>query len=329
MKHVLLLKFFELAEITTAILDAKEALDDHQLVAIPTETVYGLAANGSSEIALKKIFTAKGRPANNPLILHFKNLDAIAPYVKEISAQTKLLAENFWPGPLTLLLEKSDQVPPIVTAGSPRVAVRVPNHPITLELLKSLEYPLAAPSANPSGYISPTTAQHVAAQLGDKIPFILDGGPCTSGIESTILGWEGATPIIYRKGVITSEQIDSVLGTYPEFNTNSEVLEAPGMLSSHYAPNTPTIVTESVEKTVLEQQDKKIGLILFNENSQLGVTKEVVLSKTGSLTEMAKNLYAAMRQLDTLSLDVLIIEKAPDEGIGKAINDRLKRSSFR
>ena len=320
-------KFNPLAQIVKSVSLAKAHLDSDELVAIPTETVYGLAANGTSTKALKKIFEAKGRPINNPLILHFKDSESISPFVHAVTDEIRLLASHFWPGPLTLLLPKSNRVSEIVTAGSARVAVRVPNHPVTLNLLRTLDYPLAAPSANPSGYISPTKPEHVQSQLGDKIDLILNGGFCDSGIESTILGWEKGNPIIYRKGVITSEQIGEVLGKNPKIKNKSNVIEAPGMLSSHYAPNTKTIVTEKVTEMVNTHQDKKIGLLVFKKSIGLKVGQEIVLSPKATLEEMAKNLYAAMHKLDALNLDIIIIEKAPDKGIGKAINDRLLRSS--
>lgn len=320
-------KFHCLVQLVHDINLVKNHLDAEELVAIPTETVYGLAAKGTSENALRKIFKAKKRPSNNPLILHFSDLESIAPYVMELTDDIKLLAKEFWPGPLTLLLPKSNLVPEMVTAGSERVGVRIPNHPITLNLLKTLDYPLAAPSANPSGYISPTRPEHVAQQLGNEIDLILDGGPTESGIESTILGWENKVPVIYRKGVITSEQIRNVLGTHPKFKNKSKVLEAPGMMSSHYAPFTEMVITENLTATLNAFQGKKIGLLTFKKTEGLPVEKEVVLSPNGTLEEMAKNLYAAMYDLDTLSLDVIIAEKAPDVGIGKAINDRLLRSS--
>ena len=326
---LLLPKFKRLAQIVKDISIVKNYLDSQELVAVPTETVYGLAANGTSIVALRKIFAAKGRPINNPLILHFKDLKSITPFVSTLTDEIRELASQFWPGPLTLLLPKSKNVPDMVTAGSNRVAVRVPNHPLTLELLTTLEYPLAAPSANPSGYISPTRPEHVQNQLGDKIKLILDGGICTSGIESTILGWENGIPIIYRKGVVTSEDIGEVLGKRPQFKGKSDVFEAPGMMSSHYAPNTKTIITEKVKDTVGAHEGKKIGLLTFRQPKGLKVEKEIVLTQKGSLEEMAKNLYAAMHELDGLGLHIIIIEKAPDRGIGKAINDRLFRSSAR
>jgi len=317
-----------LAHIIKDVSLAKASLDAGNLVAIPTETVYGLAANGTSTSALKKIFEAKGRPINNPLILHFKDLESITPFITKMTYKIKVLASHFWPGPLTLLLPKSDKVPEIVTAGSSRVAVRVPNHSLTSELLQILDYPLAAPSANPSGYISPTRPEHVEKQLGEKIGLILDGGPCESGIESTILGWENDLPIIYRKGVITTEEVGNVLGRIPMFKNQADVLEAPGMSSSHYAPNTKTIVAENVKETISAHSEKKIGLIVFNQSAGLKVNQEIVLSPTASLKEMAQKLYASMHQLDEMELDLIIIEKAPEVGIGKAINDRLQRSAF-
>ncbi len=319
-----------LAIITKNIYTAKGFLDDGNLVAIPTETVYGLAANGTDTEALKKIFETKGRPINNPLILHFTSLESMAPYVCGIPEAVKLLARNFWPGPLTLLLPKSSEVPEVVTAGSARVAVRIPNHPLTLDLLQVLDYPLAAPSANPSGYISPTKPEHVQQQLGDKIPLILDGGPCKSGIESTILGWdETFQPVIYRPGTITLEEIARVLNTTPRVNREAKVLLAPGMSSSHYAPQTPTITTKDVKSVIEQYEGKKVGLIAMKNSypEKHVVKKEFVLSPNGSLSEIARKLYAAMYSLDTMDLDVIIIELAPDEGIGKAINDRLVRSS--
>ncbi len=314
----------------TDIIRARDYLNEGQLVAIPTETVYGLAANATSTKAVQRIYKAKGRPSTNPLILHFSSLAAIRPYTKEIPEEVEVLAKAFWPGPLTLLLPKSGLVPDIVTAGLPRVAVRIPNHPKTLTLLRQLDFPIAAPSANPSGYISPTTAAHVKQQLGDKVAFVLDGGPCARGLESTILGWnEDGYPTMYRKGVITAEAIENVLHRLPE-NHKSKTVEAPGMLSSHYAPHTLTVLATDVTMAINEQQGKRIGLISFEkqyQNSLHGIQKEMVLSKDGSLEEVAQKLYAAMHTMDDGELDVIIIEKVPETGIGKAINDRIQRST--
>ena len=319
-----------MATITKDIFSAKAILDAGGLVAIPTETVYGLAAKGTDPQALKKIFETKGRPVNNPLILHFDTLDSIRPFVSELSETVERLAANFWPGPLTLLLPKSYRVPQIVTAGYDRVAVRIPEHELTLQLLQQLDYPLAAPSANPSGYISPTRPAHVEQQLGEKIPVILDGGPCKSGIESTILGWDSKLqPIIYRPGAITAKEIAVVLGTMPQTNQKNEQLLAPGMSSSHYAPRTLTIATTTIEKELEAHEGKKIGVITLTSGvgDKYRVAREVILSPQGSLQEIAQKLYAKMYELDAMGLDLILIEFTAGEGIGKAINDRLKRSS--
>lgn len=327
------LNFAPMAYLTKNIEKAKAALNNGDLVAIPTETVYGLAANATSIDAVKSIFKTKGRPSNNPLILHFSNFDAISPYVASISDDVKLLAKSFWPGPLTLLLPKTDLVPEIITAGLPRVAVRVPSHPLTIKLLNELNYPLAAPSANPSGYISPTKASHVEKQLGDKIEFILDGGNCKKGLESTILGWnDNNKPTLYRQGVITAKDIEEVLKKEVVIHTpNSGRLEAPGMLSSHYAPKTKTIISDSIESTIRENSGLKLGLIKAFQpyKGPIIVSKQIVLSSNNLLEEVAQKLYASMHELDALDLDLIIIEKVIDEDIGLAINDRLKRSAVK
>ncbi len=323
-----------MAILTTNIIEAKTVLDAGGLVAIPTETVYGLAANGIDSDAVSNIFKAKGRPSNNPLILHFASIADMEPYIDltDFSEQLGLLAEAFWPGPLTLLLPKSEKVPEITTAGLSRVAVRIPNHSLTLLLLEQLNYPLAAPSANPSGYISPTTASHVQKQLGNKIDLILDGGPSDKGLESTILGWdENGWPTIYRKGVISAEAIEQVLQKLPTTQlTHPKTLEAPGMLSSHYSPNTKTILSENLPKTMGNHKNKSIGLITFQTVYQgdVFIKHQIVLSKKGSFDEVAQKLYAAMHELDELNLDVIIIEKMPETGVGTAINDRLTRAAY-
>ena len=320
-----------MAIVTKNIDKAKTILDSGELVAIPTETVYGLAAKAIDSTAVKKIFETKGRPSNNPLILHFSSIEAISPYVTSISKEVRLLADAFWPGPLTLLLPKSELVPEIITAGLSRVAVRIPNHPITLKLLERLDYPLAAPSANPSGYISPTEPAHVNKQLGSKIPMILNGGNCNKGLESTILGWDDQNhPIIYRQGVITLEDIMGVLHKNIGIHkANSTVLEAPGMLSSHYAPNTKTVVSANIDAIVKEYNGLKIGIIKGNEtyDGPISIEKQIVLSPSAVLEEAAKKLYATMHELDSLKLDIILIEEMPNIGIGKAINDRIRRSA--
>lgn len=320
-----------MAKFTTNTNHVKQILDAGGLAAIPTETVYGLAANATNTEAVKKIFTTKGRPSNNPLILHFANLEAALPYIQSISDDVKKLTEAFWPGPLTLLLPKSGLVSSIITATSPRVAIRVPDHPLTLELLSKLDYPLAAPSANPSGYISPTKPMHVEQQLGTKIPLILDGGPCSKGLESTILGWnEDEEPILYRQGLITANDISAVIGKNVAFNKPfSNQIEAPGMSKLHYAPHTKTIISASIEEAVTEHEDLKLGVIKAHESyrGKVALAHEVILSPRGSLEEVAEKLYTTMYEFDNLNLDIIIIEEVTNEGIGIAINDRLRRSA--
>ncbi len=319
-----------MAIITKNINEALSILNSGKLIGIPTETVYGLAADATNEKAVQQIFKVKNRPSNNPLILHFPNLDAAIPYFKNPTKKIEILAEKFWPGPLTLLLDRSDLVPEIVTAGSKRVAVRVPAHPLTLQLLEKFNKPLAAPSANPSGYISPTTPWHVEKQLGNKIPLILDGGPCSKGIESTIMGWnENNVPVVYRLGNITPEEIGQCIGTTPlVLNKSEKKLEAPGMLSKHYAPKTPTLITDNLEMAINKHLNKNLGIIRYMPaNATNKNHTEFVLSETGNLNEIARNLYAKMHEMDALNLDLIVIEAMPDEGIGIAINDRLRRAS--
>ena len=318
-----------MAVITKNIEEALTILNSGNLIGIPTETVYGLAADALNEKAVKQIFKVKNRPSNNPLILHFPTLEAAVPYIKNPPPEIQVLAKQFWPGPLTLLLEKSDLVPEIITAGSKRVAIRVPDQPLTLQLLEKYKKPLAAPSANPSGYISPTTPFHVEKQLGNKIPLILDGGPCSKGIESTILGWnENKVPVVYRLGNITPEKIGECIGTTPlVLNKSEKKLEAPGMLSKHYAPKTPTLVTNNIEAVSKQHPDKNLGIIrCMPGNTTHKNYTEFILSETGNIDEIARNLYAKMHEMDELNLDLILIESMPEEGVGIAINDRLRRA---
>lgn len=303
---------------------AIEYLQSGELVAIPTETVYGLAANGTNELAIQKIFEAKGRPKSNPLILHFSDSEAILPYIQDFPAELKKLAETFWPGPLTLLLNKSELVPNIITAGHNRVAVRVPAHSVTLELLKNLPFPLSAPSANPYGKISPTKAEHVFHQLSGKIPFVLDGGPCNKGLESTIVGMENKEIIVYRLGSISIEEIEYVLGYQPTIHQSSE--ESPltsGMVKHHYAPSTPLFFIESINDI---DTSNNSGFIFF-QNDFIDVENKIILSETGNLNEAAQRLYDSLHLMDSKELKQIYIERFPDSKLGRTINDRLKRAT--
>jgi L-threonylcarbamoyladenylate synthase len=218
---------------------AKEFLIKGELVAIPTETVYGLAGNALNEKAVLSIFEVKNRPAFDPLIIHTDSIDKVKEYVSVFPEKAQRLAEQFWPGPLTLLLPKKQIIPDLVTSGLDTVAVRIPKHPQLLELLAELSFPLAAPSANPFGYISPTNAEHVNQQLGDKIPYILDGGECEVGIESTIIGFEADDTVVYRLGGLAVEDIEKLVGPVMLMPHSTSDPKAPGMLKSHYAPRKP------------------------------------------------------------------------------------------
>jgi L-threonylcarbamoyladenylate synthase len=307
---------------------AKNLLENDEVVAIPTETVYGLAGNIFSEKAIKKIFETKKRPFFNPLIVHVYSLTCLEAICSEIPLKAKLLANNFWPGPLTLVLKKQNSISDLVTGGKDTVAVRIPNHFLTLELLSKLDFPLAAPSANPFGSISPTSAEHVANYFSNTLPLVLDGGNCENGIESTIIGFENEHPILYRLGAISREEIESVIGPILLKNNNQNAPEAPGMLTRHYAPLTKTILVNDVKKEIEKYPTKKIGLLLFNN---VTIDKEDVvieiLSKKGSLKEATANLYAAMHRLDTQNLDLIIAQKFPEIDLGNSINDRLERAT--
>ena len=318
-----------MAEVGVDIERAAAFLRQGQLVAIPTETVYGLAGNALDVKAVSSIFQTKNRPSFDPLILHVASLEQVSPFVSEFPEKLKRLAEAFWPGPLTLLLPRKSIVPDLVTSGLDRVAVRVPNHPLTLELLAQLDFPLAAPSANPFGYISPTQAAHVAAQLGAQIPFILDGGACAVGLESTIVGMEGEQVIIYRLGGLELSKIESVVGTVTVQAHSTSNPSAPGQLASHYAPQKPFILGNLGELVPqLIQQGKKVGVLSFSTHfPSLSADCQVVLSASQDLTEAAQRLFMAMRLLDESQAELIVAEFVPEIGLGRAINDRLKRAA--
>lgn len=305
---------------------AKQLLINNELVAIPTETVYGLAANAYNTSAVSKIFLAKNRPMTNPLIVHVGNIDQLKEIVIEIPHAAAVLLNKFSPGPLTLLLPRNSRIPDIVTAGLPDVAVRIPSHPLTLSLLQEIDFPLAAPSANPFGYISPTKAEHVKRMLDGRIPYILDGGECTAGIESTIVGFIDNKPTIYRQGVITKEDIEACLGA--AYLNESKKTVSPGMLDSHYSPHTPLYLTDDIQSMIKEIGVSEIGLITYNEHcSLLPMTQQILLYKSDDYKMGAAKLYTALHEMDSRSYKAIVVKKLPNQGIGKAINDRLWRAS--
>lgn len=316
-----------MAEIGTDIQKAARLLKRGKLVAIPTETVYGLAGNAFNEEAVLSIFETKNRPQFDPLIVHSSGVEWIKEHVAEIPSLAKRLMDEFWPGPMTLVLPKKSIIPDLVTSGLDSVAVRVPKHPMTHDLLQLLDFPLAAPSANPFGYVSPTTAQHVNDQLGDKIDYILDGGPTTVGLESTIIGFEDGKPIIYRLGGLSVDVIEDLIGPVEVTLNQSSDPKAPGMLKSHYAPGKPLYFGNPGEM-ITDFEGKRIGFLGFMTRLEfLPPNRQLLLSPSGDFHEAAVNLFAFMRQFEKFPVDLILAERLPEIGLGKAINDRLRRAS--
>lgn len=305
-----------------AISAAVDLLKKEEVVALPTETVYGLAGNAFSSKAVASIFEAKQRPLSDPLIVHLLDaswLDRVVTLTPDLKKIVDSLAETFWPGPLTLLLPRAATIPDLVTAGMENVAVRVPAHPVFRKILAQLDLPLAAPSANRFGRISPTTAADVQQELGGKISLVVDGGPCQHGLESTIVWPHNGVLQILRPGPITAEQ----LSAFGKVITQSIHGKAPGSLQSHYAPRKKL---SWYDASIAPSQ--KIGLLAFQQVLP-GFGAVEVLSSSGDLKEAAANLYAALRRLDESDVTSLLVEPVREEGIGHAIMDRLRRAVTR
>jgi L-threonylcarbamoyladenylate synthase len=305
-----------------AIAHAAQALRDGQLVAFPTETVYGLGADATNSLAVAKIFAAKGRPQFNPLIVHFASTDAARDHVHFSDAALKL-AGSFWPGPLTLVLpRKSNRISDLVSAGLPTIAVRVPDHPVAKHLLQQAGVPVAAPSANRSGHVSATTPAHVAADLGQCVTIILNGGATHHGVESTIVDARNDSITLLRPGAVTREQLEAVLGHTIENRSTRDAGEyptAPGQLASHYAP----LAKLRLNATNVEPTE---ALIAFGRPlDHNGIT--VQLSETGDLIEAAAQLFACLRELDARGVERAAVMAIPNTGVGVAINDRLQRAA--
>jgi L-threonylcarbamoyladenylate synthase len=310
-----------------AIHRAAEIIRRGGIVAFPTETVYGLGADTFNPLAVARIFEVKRRPYFDPLIVHVAKPADVKKLVKEIPPNAKKLIERFWPGPLTVVLLKEENIPDIVTAGLPTVAIRMPDHPMALSLIKESKCPIAAPSANPFGYVSPTTAEHVRNQLGDQVDLILDGGPCPIGVESTIVSFGEGGPRLLRPGGVSLEEIESIIGKVDIRSGEEDRPSAPGMYPRHYAPRTPIIVDWD-KKNIDIYKDKKIGLLAFQESGNNSKFHSVeVLSQKGDLREAAANLFAAIRRLDAMDLDLILAGSIPEIGLGRAIMDRLRRAS--
>ena len=319
-----------MAKVGTDVYEAKRLLQSGEVVGIPTETVYGLAGNALNEESILQIFTIKNRPKFNPLIVHVDSFEKVENLTHTVPDIARKLADKFWPGPLTLLLEKVPAVPDLITSGHDQVAVRIPNHPLTLSLLSHLDSPLAAPSANPFGYVSPTTASHVNDQLGDQISYILDGGPCEVGLESTIIGFDGDEVIIYRLGGISLEEVEKVTGKVMVKINISSNLSTPGMLRSHYSPGKRILVgdiAENLSENHSECERSAIGVISFKTDFSVPKKNQFILSPKGNMNEAARNIFKALRKMDQPHITEVFAEWVPDEGLGKAINDRLRRAS--
>lgn len=322
-----------------AIARAAELLRQGRLVAFPTETVYGLGADASNADAVAGIFKAKGRPATHPLIVHIGDVASLYDWADTVPEAALKLAERFWPGPLAMILPKKPEVPLAVTGGQDTVGLRMPNHPVALALLKSFGGGIAAPSANRFCRISPTQAIHVSEELGDAVDMILDGGPCQVGVESTIVDLSGNQPRLLRPGHITREEIEAVLQTElllpsnkaPEPETSDEV-RAPGMMAVHYAPTTPAILCPAEQLPERLRQlaalGKKIGLLSCRlDIAETGQIRVVRLPDNAA--DYAQNLYAALRQLDAMQLDLILAEQPPQTESWRAINDRLGKATSR
>lgn len=317
-----------------SIQEAAKIIRKGGLVAFPTETVYGLGAHALDATAVRRIFAAKERPATNPLIVHVHDLEAIADFSPALGMpelrQLIFKLSDFWPGPLSLVLPRGKNVPDEVTGGKDSVAVRIPAHPIALELLHAAEVPIAAPSANRYTYVSPTCAQHVEDGLGESIDMIIDGGDCEIGIESTVLSLVHATPTILRHGAVTKEQLTAALGQQIFELTESvdpDEIHSPGMNPLHYAPDTRVLLRNDFDA---QRMSGRIGLISFRAyEDELGFDFAAVtcLSSTCDLHEVARRLFAALREMDTLDLDYIVIDTCDARGLGRAIMDRVIRAT--
>jgi L-threonylcarbamoyladenylate synthase len=310
---------------------AAEVIKNGGLVAFPTETIYGLGADALNEDAVKKIFYAKGRPADNPLIVHIADEKDLDKFVEFISEKAKKLINSFWPGPLTIVFKKKKIISDVVSAGLDSVAVRMPSNLIALELIRRSGKPIAAPSANSSGRPSPTIANHVIEDFGTKINVVIDGGKCDIGVESTVIDVSGQVPVVLRAGGISIEQIQEVLGEEVFYvkKLGSEIHRSPGMKYRHYAPNAKLILADKNEFENLidnyKKQNKKIGVINFFENKNMDV--DVILFAGVDCEEIAKNIFRILREMDDNKVDIILSERIEEKGLGLAIMDKLRRAS--
>jgi L-threonylcarbamoyladenylate synthase len=309
---------------------AAEVLRRGGLVAVPTETVYGLAANAEDPAAVARIFAAKGRPSSHPLIVHLGGAQYLDDWVETVPPAARLLAERFWPGPLTLVLRRSRRVPLEVTGGLETVAVRVPNHPVTLELLAAFGGGVAAPSANRFGSVSPTTADHVRTELGDAVDCVLDGGACQVGLESTIVDVTGDVPRVLRPGGVTREDLEEVLG-YPVEVPSKSTVRVPGQHPSHYAPRARVVLVEA-EKVVAEAEQAqdlghRVGALVPPSSAGVPVRAHAVVQVPESMDDYARSLFKLLREFDERGCDLVIAYLPDEQGLGLAIANRLRRAA--
>jgi L-threonylcarbamoyladenylate synthase len=312
-----------------AIETAASALRAGELVAFPTETVYGLGADALNERAVAQVFAVKNRPYFDPLIVHLPDQASARVYAVDIDYRATALMTRFWPGPLTLVLRKKPLIPDLVTAGLDSVALRVPAHPTALALLRALGKPIAAPSANPFGYVSPTTAMHVQELLGDKIQLIIDGGPCRVGVESTVCALTEKEAVILRPGGVTVEEIEAVIGPVIVASGSADA-RSPGTLPRHYSPRVSLQLLAPDEPLPRPRAGERVGVLLMSKRQDVeGYAIVEALSRDGNLLEVATNLFATLRRIDTLGLDRVVVESVPEHGLGRAIMDRLRRAATR
>ncbi|MFI5828656.1 L-threonylcarbamoyladenylate synthase [Streptomyces sp. NPDC051578] len=300
------------------------------LVAFPTETVYGLGADAEDPGAVGRIFQVKGRPPSHPLIVHIGGAEQLGDWVEDVPATARLLAEHFWPGPLTLVLRRGRRVPLEATGGLETVAVRVPDHPVALALLSAFGGGVTAPSANRFGSVSPTTADHVSAELGDAVDFVLDGGPCEVGVESTIVDVTGEIPSVLRPGGVTREDLEAVLG-YPLAVPAASPVRVPGQHPSHYAPRARVVLVEPekviVEAELAQESGHQVGLFLPASLAGAVVKAHAVVALPDSMAAYARGLYRFLRELDEQGCDLIIASLPVEEGLGLAIANRLRRAA--
>jgi L-threonylcarbamoyladenylate synthase len=302
---------------------ALEILRGGDIVAFPTETVYGLGADALNPYAVAKIFEVKKRPRFDPLIVHIGDRRWLTAFAGQVPSEIVRLTDRFWPGPLTVILPKRPIIPDIVTAGLPTVGIRMPSHPVALNLIRALQNPIAAPSANPFGYMSPTRADHVAKMLKGRLPLILDGGNSVFGIESTIISYRDGRVYIHRHGAITVEELEEVVGAVSEKREDG-MCESPGQLPFHYAPLTPLKIVASAD----EIENANASFLAFRDPTEkVGVKYIKVLSPNGDPREAAANFFSYLIELDRHDVDVIYAEKIPEQGIGKAMMERLRKAS--